>query len=66
MKEFALRKIDEGYDYVVMGHRHKAEVFTHNNGKYINLGDWINSATFGIFDGENFELVLVEDFLSEE
>lgn len=65
MKEFAIKKIDEGFDFVVMGHRHKAEVHPHNKGTYINLGDWINEPTFGIFDGEKFELLKVKDFLNQ-
>jgi UDP-2,3-diacylglucosamine hydrolase len=26
------------------------------NSKYVNLGDWITYYTYGVFDGENFEL----------
>ena len=65
MREFALSKLDEGFDFVIMGHRHKAEIVDHNNGRYINLGDWINEPTFGIFDGENFQLLEVKEFLNQ-
>lgn len=66
MKDFAISKLDEGFDYVVMGHRHKAEIYPHNSSYYINLGDWINEPTFGIFDGDKFELPQVRDFLSRK
>jgi UDP-2,3-diacylglucosamine hydrolase len=26
------------------------------NAQYINLGDWIGYFTYGVFDGESFEL----------
>lgn len=64
MKEYAFRKIDEGFDYVVMGHRHLAENTKYKEGYYINLGEWINKPTFGSFDGEEFKLHKVDDFLN--
>jgi UDP-2,3-diacylglucosamine hydrolase len=54
--DFAVRKLNEGYDYVLMGHRHFA--FTHKEGKgtYINLGDWIK--IFSYVEFKNGELKL--------
>jgi UDP-2,3-diacylglucosamine hydrolase len=26
------------------------------NAEYVNLGDWISYLTYGVFDGENFEI----------
>jgi UDP-2,3-diacylglucosamine hydrolase len=26
------------------------------NAEYVNLGDWISYFTYGVFDGENFEI----------
>jgi UDP-2,3-diacylglucosamine hydrolase len=26
------------------------------NAEYLNLGDWIGYFTYGVFDGENFEI----------
>jgi UDP-2,3-diacylglucosamine hydrolase len=26
------------------------------NSEYVNLGDWITYFTYGVFDGENFEI----------
>jgi UDP-2,3-diacylglucosamine hydrolase len=53
MLQFASDKIDEGYDYIIMGHRH-LPVFTKvKNGVYVNLGDWITHQTYAILeDGE--------------
>ncbi len=54
--EFAENHFKEGYDYVIMGHRHNPVV--HKNGRhvYINLGDWIEHFTYAYFDGEHLEL----------
>lgn len=50
LRTFASERIAEGYDVVVMGHRHKAVEERINNGLYINLGDWLGAtATYGEF-----------------
>lgn len=61
MFDFAKQKIAEGYDYVVMGHRHVAcdTVVTRADGsagRYINLGGWLNAPHYGEFNGNSFEL----------
>jgi UDP-2,3-diacylglucosamine hydrolase len=56
MIQFAEKKISEGYDIVIMGHRHKPLEHTINNGVYVNLGDWISYNTYAEFDGTNIEL----------
>lgn len=56
MKEFAFKKINEGFDYVIMGHRHVPQMTKFENGFYINLGDWIDFFSYGIFKKGNFEL----------
>jgi UDP-2,3-diacylglucosamine hydrolase len=44
-------------DYFVYGHRHLPMVLDLNpNSKYINLGDWIVYFTYGVFDGNSFNL----------
>lgn len=63
MRLFAFDKIEQGFDIVVMGHRHKAEKTSHKNGYYINLGEWLKNPTFGIFDGEQFEILEVANFV---
>lgn len=42
----AEKKIREGYDVVIMGHRHKPSVRSIGQGVYINLGDWIEHQTY--------------------
>ncbi len=56
--QYSKKKLEEKhYDYFVFGHRHlPLEIELSNNSKYINLGDWISYYTYGIFDGEKFEL----------
>ena len=62
LQDFAEKKITEGYDYVIMGHRHHASVLNFGNGMYINLGHWLaQPATFARFDGEKLELLTTED-----
>ncbi len=65
MKQFAEMKISEGYDFVVMGHRHKAEFTELGGGVYINLGTWLKEPYYGIFDGSRFELLKVSGLLGE-
>lgn len=44
-------------NYFVMGHRHRmANEKMEGNASFILLGDWIHSFSYGIFDGEKFEL----------
>ncbi len=54
--EFAQQRFEEGFDYVLMGHRHNP--LEHNEGdkKYINLGDWLFNFSYAVFDGK--ELIL--------
>ncbi|MBK7570387.1 MAG: UDP-2,3-diacylglucosamine diphosphatase [Bacteroidetes bacterium] len=44
------------FDYLIFGHRHLPLDIKINDSRYINLGDWIQYFTYGVFDGENFEL----------
>jgi len=55
---YSKRKLVEKHrDYFVFGHRHlPLEIQLNENSKYINLGDWIQYYTYGVFDGEHFEL----------
>ncbi len=60
MKDFAAKKIGEGFDYVVMGHIHKPQLIELENsgrkGKYITLGDWISNFTYGAYSEGKFDL----------
>jgi UDP-2,3-diacylglucosamine hydrolase len=47
----------EFFDYFVFGHRHIPGIHQiGENTNYINLGDWVQHFTYGVFDGEKFEL----------
>lgn len=57
LRIYAEKKIGEGFDYVIMGHRHKAEMTDiEGKGTYINLGDWLKSYTYGVFDENGFRI----------
>ncbi|MCX7833667.1 MAG: UDP-2,3-diacylglucosamine diphosphatase [Ignavibacteria bacterium] len=56
LRDFALKKIQEGFDYVILGHRHKPEIVKKENSYYINLGDWIDDFTYGCFKNSEFKL----------
>jgi len=56
MLVFARSKIAEGYDVVVMGHRHQPTRKEVGNGIYINLGDWITHNTYAEFHGGQITL----------
>ncbi len=55
---YSKRKLEtKHYDYFIFGHRHlPMEIQLNEKSKYINLGDWINYFTYGVFDGTTFEL----------
>ncbi|MDY2586165.1 UDP-2,3-diacylglucosamine diphosphatase [Winogradskyella aquimaris] len=55
---YCKRKLnDQHRDYFVFGHRHlPLDIELNGTSKYINLGDWIQYYTYGVFDGKNFEL----------
>lgn len=55
---YAKRKLEtEHFDYFVFGHRHlPMEIKVGESSTYINLGDWINHYTYGVFDGKHFKL----------
>lgn len=45
------------FDYFIFGHRHLPHVLELKpESKLINLGDWLQNFTYGVFDGNNFEL----------
>jgi UDP-2,3-diacylglucosamine hydrolase len=58
MQEFARTKISEGFDFVIMGHMHKAQFIeiTPKPAYYITLGDWISNYTYGVFSEGKFEI----------
>jgi UDP-2,3-diacylglucosamine hydrolase len=45
------------YDYLIFGHRHlPLDITLKNNSRYINLGEWIKSYSYAVFDGEKTTL----------
>lgn len=45
------------HDFFVFGHRHlPLEIKLNDNSTYINLGDWIQYYTYGVFDSDGFKL----------
>lgn len=56
--QYAKRKLEtKHYDYFIFGHRHfPMSIKVGENSMYYNLGDWITHYTYGVFDGEAFEL----------
>ncbi len=63
MKEFAEAKINQGFDYVIMGHRHKVAEYIFDGGAYLNLGDWLKDPRIAKFDGNSVLLLKPEEFL---
>jgi UDP-2,3-diacylglucosamine hydrolase len=58
--ESAKSKIEEGFDYVIFGHLHKRIFEDYKNGKYINLGSWLDAPCYGVFDEQNFDIINLE------
>jgi UDP-2,3-diacylglucosamine hydrolase len=56
MVAFALQKLREGFDFVIMGHNHIPSYHRNGKGVYVNLGDWIREHTYAVFDGKRLEL----------
>lgn len=47
----------EDIDYFVFGHRHlPIHLKLDNGGEYFNIGDWITHFTYGVLEGEKFEI----------
>ena len=52
----------ENINYFVFGHRHlPLQIQITGDSSYINLGDWLQHFTYGVFDGEKFELKKFEN-----
>lgn len=53
---------NEAVDFFIFGHRHrKVDVNIGENSRFILLGDWIKNFSYGVFDGEKFELLRYKD-----
>ena len=52
----------EHFDYFVFGHRHQlANILINESSRFILLGDWIKTFSYGVFDGTDFELKIFLD-----
>lgn len=56
MVKFASLRIQEGYDIVIMGHRHQPMYKQIGDGVYINLGDWIAHNTYAVLHDGSLQL----------
>ena len=56
--QYCRRKLEtQHYDYFIFGHRHlPLDIQLQENSTYLNLGDWINFYTYGVFDGQELQL----------
>jgi UDP-2,3-diacylglucosamine hydrolase len=51
------KEAEKHHDYYVFGHRHlPLELDINATSKYFNLGEWLNSYSYGVFDGNSFQL----------
>ena len=57
MFEFAKTKIEDGYDFVILGHSHNREFKNYKNGYYINLGTWLSEPLYGLFSDGEFKMI---------
>lgn len=48
---------EKHHDFYIFGHRHlPLDLTVGNSSRYINLGEWVNYNTYGVYDGKNVEL----------
>jgi len=48
MAGFAARKLEHGFDIVILGHSHAPEFRPFGSGVYMNVGDWVAHFTYGV------------------
>ncbi len=49
--------LKQGYDIVIFGHTHKPELIHFKEGTYLNVGNWIESFSYGLLDQGEVELL---------
>ncbi|MCK4967274.1 UDP-2,3-diacylglucosamine diphosphatase [bacterium] len=54
--KYAEKKFGEGIDFVIMGHTHIPLMKQFGDKYFINVGDWIDHFTYGVYDGVEFKL----------
>ena len=61
--QYAKRKLEtDPFEYFIFGHRHlPLEIPISEQATYYNLGDWVSHYTYGVFNGQDFELKSYSD-----
>lgn len=54
--EFAKSKLNNGFDFVVLGHVHKKRIEKYKNKIYANLGTWLEKPMYGIYTNGKFDI----------
>lgn len=50
------------HDFYIFGHRHlPLDIDINGNSRYVNLGEWVNFNTYGVYDGRTVELKIFKD-----
>jgi len=57
LSEFAKQKIEEGFNFVVLGHSHERKFERYNDGYYINLGTWLKQPCYGLYSNGEFKII---------
>ncbi len=55
--EFAMQKINEGFDFVLLGHTHERRFENYKSGHYINLGTWFKQPCYGLYLNGEFKII---------
>jgi len=51
----------EHYDYFIFGHRHlPLDIKLNDKSRYVNIGEWLNYQSYGVFDGQELRLEYFE------
>ena len=56
LEKFAEKKIEEGFNVVILAHTHQPVFKKIKNGLYINTGEFINNPTYAVYENGRFEL----------
>ena len=55
----------EQFDYFIFGHRHlPLDIKLNDNSRYVNIGEWLNYNSYGVFDGRDLKLVYFKEVSS--
>jgi UDP-2,3-diacylglucosamine hydrolase len=56
LRAFVEKMASRGFDYVVLGHLHKPQMFQVSKTSCLVVGDWIDSFTYGLYAGGKLSL----------